>query len=111
MIVIRFQKPSANPAEDDVIRINKTNYGTYEVSTTYYNGHTSYDREYNLSTLYEYIDTLFEVFQADTPSQDNSHMETAQIDISGFPSFLVSKDTFYQFQDSINRAIEFWVSA
>jgi hypothetical protein len=111
MIVIRFQKPSANPVDDDVIRINKTYYGTYQVSTTCYNGHTSHVREYNLFTLYEYIDTLFEVFQADTPTQDNNHMDTVQIDISGFPSFLVGKNTFYEFQDSINRAIEFWVSA
>lgn len=108
---ISFQKKSPDASSDDIIRIVKSGaYDEFLVSIHYFNGSSSYST-LNTEDLYEYIDNLFNVFVMDTPGDDNSANLVAQLDIPGFPSFLVNKLTMELYRDNINRAIEFWAEA
>jgi hypothetical protein len=111
MIKISFQKKNPDASSDDVIRIVKSGaYDEFLVSVEYFNGSTSFDT-FNTENLYEYIDNLFNIFVMDTPGDDNSANLMAQLDIPGFPSFLVNKLSMEVYRDNINRAIEFWAEA
>jgi hypothetical protein len=111
MIKISFQKKSPDATSDDVIRIVKSGvYDEFLVSVNYFNGSTSFD-SFDTEMLYEYIDNLFNIFLMDTPGDDNSANLVAQLDIPGFPSFLVNKASMEAHRDNINRAIEFWTEA
>lgn len=113
MIKIILQKLGAQRSDDDVIRITKDNeYGIYNVSVTCFNGSgTTSTAQFDLDTLYEYIDNLLNVFLMDTPGMDGTTNLTAQFDISGFPTFLLSKEALVRHRDELNRAIEFWAEA
>lgn len=113
MIKISFQKRFSRQNEDDVIRITKGDeYGSYDVSIHCFNGDgTANTATFDVYTLYEYIDNLFNVFVMDTQGMDDTVNLSAQIDITGFPSFLVDKEGIQEHRDNINRAIEFWAEA
>ncbi len=113
MIKISFQKVGSRESDDDVVRITKGDeYDSYNVSITHFNGNgVNSTASFDLENLYEYIDNLLNVFLMDTQGIDLSANQTAQFDISGFPTFLVDKVGLIRNRDNINRAIEFWAEA
>lgn len=110
-LIIRFQKTDCRKETDDSIHATKHADGSIHVVMKSFTNPKDTHLSFNVQGFYTYLDTLYEVFLADSPNQDGSEMHTIQADIPGFPSFMLTKDTFYDGIDALNAAVEFWVYA
>lgn len=110
-LIIRLQKTDCRKETDDVIYAYKTDDGSIDVIVKSYTNPTNTYYSFHVQDFYYYLDTLYDIFVADTANEEGSEMCSIQADIPGFPSFMLMKETFYDGVDALNAAIEFWVSA
>ena len=111
-MIMRFQKTNCCKENDDTL-IAYNNYdGTIDVVMKVFTnpGNDSY---YTLSIheFYRYLDKLYSIFKMDTNTDDGTVMSCIQVDITGFPTFMLGKDNFEEHIHRLDSLVEYWAES
>jgi hypothetical protein len=111
-MIIRFQKTNSCAENDDTLVAYNNHDGTIDVVMKVFTNPGN-DAYYTLSIheFYRYITKLFSIFKMDTKSDDGTDMHCIQVDITGFPTFLLGKRNFNKHINRLSSLIEYWAES
>ena len=113
IVSIIFQKEGAdNVKSDDVVMIshNEDNRALYDLKMRSYNAKQPYEGLLSMNDMFRYVENLFWVAVADEES-GGDRISHIQYNIPGFPSVVVTAETFKYDEDAYEtfyEALKFW---
>ena len=112
-VSIMFQKANGDCAESDdvvVLSHSKDNHALYNLTMRSYNAKQPYEGLLSMNDMFRYVENLFWVAVADEDA-GGDHISHIQYNIPGFPSVVVSTETFRndeQAYETFYEALKFW---
>jgi hypothetical protein len=112
-VSIMFQKAKGDCAEsDDVVMISHSedNHALFNLKMRCYNAKQPYEGLLSMNDMFRYVENLFWVAVADEDAAGD-HISHIQYNIPGFPSVVVSAETFKNDEaayETFYEALKFW---
>jgi hypothetical protein len=110
-LIIRFQKTDCCKENDDTLYAINNYDGTIDVVMKSFTSSVNSEYTLQIHEFYRYIDMLYSIFQMDTNTDDGTSMSCIQVDITGFPTFILGKHNFEENVHNLNALIEYWTES